>query len=287
MRRQDTLDLRINTVYDLPLDGELELNVTAKSNDQVGPGAIFSVTKRNVFGGGETFGVKLRGSYEWQTGNKLDGSNSKINSYELGLTTTLTFPRVLFPTFSKRDMNFPASTTFRLYADQMNRARFFKLLAFGGDASYEFQPTATSHHSITPFKLTFNLLQHTTHEFDSITNVNKALKKSLQNQFIPAMNYTYTYDDSPFINMPLPYLIEKGRIHIPLHEYPKPGPFRKDIHQGNVVESLYVGRIVIDCAFPVHQRSQGQGHAQEILLPIPLYIGPYQPLNILPLVLCI
>lgn len=79
----------------------------------------------------------------------------------------------------------------------MNRARFFKLLAFGGDASYEFQPTATSHHSITPFKLTFNLLQHTTHEFDSITNVNKALKKSLQNQFIPAMNYTYTYDDSP------------------------------------------------------------------------------------------
>lgn len=81
------------------------------------------MTKRNVFGGGETFGVKLRGSYEWQTGNKLDGSNSKINSYELGLTTTLTFPRVLFPTFSKRDMNFPASTTFRLYADQMNRAR--------------------------------------------------------------------------------------------------------------------------------------------------------------------
>ncbi|WP_165156514.1 BamA/TamA family outer membrane protein [Parabacteroides sp. ZJ-118] len=195
--RQDTLDVRINTVYDLPLDGELELNVTAKSNDQVGPGAIFSVTKRNLFGGGETFGVKLRGSYEWQTGNKLDGSSSKINSYELGLTTTLTFPRVLFPTFSQRDLNFPASTTFRLYADQMNRARFFQLLAFGGDASYEFQPTATSRHSITPFKLTFNLLQHTTHEFDSITDVNKALKKSLQDQFIPAMSYTYTYDDSP------------------------------------------------------------------------------------------
>ena len=199
-RRQDKLDLSINTVYDLPLDGELELNVTAKSNDQVGPGAIFSVSKRNMFGGGETFGVKLRGSYEWQTGNKLDGGNSKINSYELGLMTTLTFPRVLFPTFGKRDMNFPASTTFRIYADQMNRARFFKLLAFGGDASYEFQPSATSHHSITPFKLTYNLLQRTTHEFDSITFENKALKKSLQDQFIPAMSYTYTYDDSPVAN---------------------------------------------------------------------------------------
>ena len=197
MRRQDTLDLRINTVYDLPLDGELELNVTAKSNDQVGPGAVFSVTKRNMFGGGETFGVKLRGSYEWQTGNKLDAGGSKINSYELGLSTTLTFPRLLFPTLGKRDLNFPATTTFRLYADQMNRARFFKMLSFGGDASYEFQPSATSHHSVTPFKLAYNLLQHTTVEFDSIADNNKALMKSLQDQFVPSMSYTYTYDDSP------------------------------------------------------------------------------------------
>lgn len=197
MRRQDTLDLRINTVYDLPLDGELELNVTAKSNDQIGPGAVFSVTKRNMFGGGETFGVKLRGSYEWQTGNKLDAGGSKINSYELGLSTTLTFPRLLFPTLGKRDLNFPATTTFRLYADQMNRARFFKMLSFGGDASYEFQPSATSHHSVTPFKLAYNLLQRTTVEFDSIADNNKALMKSLQDQFVPSMSYTYTYDDSP------------------------------------------------------------------------------------------
>ena len=197
MRRQDTLDLRIHTVYDLPLDGELELNVTAKSNDQIGPGAVFSVTKRNMFGGGETFGVKLRGSYEWQTGNKLDAGGSKINSYELGLSTTLTFPRLLFPTLGKRDLNFPATTTFRIYADQLNRARFFKMLSFGGDASYEFQPSATSHHSVTPFKLAYNLLQHTTAEFDSIADSNKALMKSLQDQFVPSMSYTYTYDDSP------------------------------------------------------------------------------------------
>ena len=197
MRRQDPLDLRIHTVYDLPLDGELELNVTAKSNDQIGPGAVFSVTKRNMFGGGETFGVKLRGSYEWQTGNKLDAGGSKINSYELGLSTTLTFPRLLFPTLGKRDLNFPATTTFRIYADQLNRARFFKMLSFGGDASYEFQPSATSHHSVTPFKLAYNLLQHTTAEFDSIADSNKALMKSLQDQFVPSMSYTYTYDDSP------------------------------------------------------------------------------------------
>lgn len=196
-RRQDTLDLRIQTVYDLPLDGELEVNVTAKSNDQVGPGAVFSVTKRNLFGGGETFGVKLRGAYEWQTGNRIDQGGAKINSYEMGLSATLTFPRLLFPTPFRRDRDLPATTTFRLYADQMNRPRFFKLLAFGGEAAYELQPSRTSRHAITPFRLTYNLLQHKTHAFDSITTANRALGKSLQDQFIPAMGYTYTYDDTP------------------------------------------------------------------------------------------
>ena len=197
VRRQDTLNLQINTVYDLPLDGELELNVTTKSNDQTGPGAIFSVTKRNVFGGGETFGVTLRGSYEWQTGKRVSGSSSAINSWEFGVTGTLTFPQVIFPSLMKGDLKYPSSTSFRIYADQLNRAKFFKMLAFGGSASYDFQPSATSHHSVTPFKLTYSLLQHKTHEFDSIIEVNRALGKSLENQFIPSMGYTYTYDDSP------------------------------------------------------------------------------------------
>ena len=197
MRRQDTLNLQINTVYDLPLDGELELNVTTKSNDQTGPGAIFSVTKRNVFGGGETFAVTARGSYEWQTGKRVSGSSSAINSWELGVSGTLTFPQVIFPSLMRGDLRYPSSTSFRIYADQLNRAKFFKMLSFGGSASYDFQPSATSHHSVTPFKLTYSLLQHTTHDFDSIIKVNKALGRSLENQFVPAMGYTYTYDDSP------------------------------------------------------------------------------------------
>lgn len=196
-RRCDTLNLQINTVYDLPLDGELELNVTTKSNNQTGPGAVFSVTKRNIFGGGETFGVSLRGSYEWQTGKRVTGSSSAINSWELGVSGTLTYPQILFPKLFKRDLDYPSSTAFRIYIDQLNRAKFFKMLAFGGSAAYEYQPSATSHHSITPFKLTYSLLQRTTAEFDSIVTVNPALRQSLENQFIPAIGYTYTYDDSP------------------------------------------------------------------------------------------
>ena len=65
-----------------------------KSNNQTGPGAAFTVTKNNVFGGGESWNVKLNGSYEWQTGK---ASSSLMNSYELGISTSLIFPRVVFP----------------------------------------------------------------------------------------------------------------------------------------------------------------------------------------------
>ena len=217
----DTLNLVINSVYDLPLDGELEFNVTTKSSDLTGPGAVFSITKRNIFHGGETFNVSLRGSYEWQTGKKIKNSTS-INSWEFGVNATLTFPHIIFPKIYKHNMKYPSSTSFRIYADQINRARFFKLLAFGGGASYDFQPTATSYHSIIPFKLTYSLLQRTTQAFDSITTANPALKRSLDNQFIPVIGYTYTYDDSP---------ITSKRNHI---------WYQASISQsGNILDGLY------------------------------------------------
>lgn len=197
-RTCDTLDLRINSAFDLPLDGELEFNLTTKSNDQTGPGAVFSVTKNNVFGGGETFGVQLKGSYEWQSGKRrVAGKSALMNSWELGLSSTLTLPHLFFPGYLKRNLQYPSSTTFRIDIDQMNRAKFFKLLSFGGSATFDFQSSETSHHSVTPFKLTYNKLQHTTATFDSITDANKALYLSLKDQFIPAISYTYTYDDSP------------------------------------------------------------------------------------------
>lgn len=52
-----------------------------------------------------------------------------MNSYELGISTSLIFPRVVFPRMGDREYDFPATTTFRLYADQMNRAKYYKLLA--------------------------------------------------------------------------------------------------------------------------------------------------------------
>lgn len=54
-----------------------------------------------------------------------------MNSWEMGVSTALTF-RVVFPSFGGREYDFLATTTFRLYIDQLNRAKYYKLLAFGG-----------------------------------------------------------------------------------------------------------------------------------------------------------
>lgn len=190
----DTLDFHMQAIFDKPLDAEFNFNLTSKSNDQMGPGALFSVTRHNVFGGGETWNVELKGSYEWQTGG---GKNSSLmNSWELGASSSVSFPRVVFPRLGGREYDFPAKTTFRLNANQLNRAKYYKLLSFGGNATYEFQPTRVTRHSLTPFRLDFNALQHHTAAFDSIAALNPALYISLQNQFIPAMQYSYTYDNA-------------------------------------------------------------------------------------------
>ena len=189
----DTLDMRIVAALDKPYDAELDFNVTMKSNNQTGPGAAFTVTKNNVFGGGESWNVKVNGSYEWQTGKDR---SSLMNSYEMGVSTSLMFPRIVFPRMGDREYDFPATTTFRLYIDQMNRAKYYKLRAFGGNATYDFQPKPTVKHSITPFRLTFNVLRNPTAAFDTLQAKNPALYVSLRNQFIPAMEYTYTYDNA-------------------------------------------------------------------------------------------
>ncbi len=189
----DTLDVNFNLALDKPYDAELDFNVTMKSNNQTGPGAAFILTKKNVFGGGESWNVELDGSYEWQTGG--NGSSS-MNSYEVGLSTSLTFPRVVFPHMGGIEYDFPATSTFRLYIDQTNRARYYKLLAFGGNITYEFQPKTAIKHSITPFRLTFNMLRDPTDEFLELEEENPALYISLRDQFIPAMEYTFTYDNT-------------------------------------------------------------------------------------------
>ena len=158
----DTLDVRVNATFDLPYDSELELNVTTKSTKQTGPGAIFNLSKKNFQRMGASLNLELKGSYEWQTSSTVDGESSVMNSYELGAALSLEFPRLVLPWVRNRvdPFRFPSHTNFKVYAEQVNRARYFKMLSFGGTVSYSFQPKRSMKHTVTPLHLAFNTLQH-------------------------------------------------------------------------------------------------------------------------------
>lgn len=190
---EPTLDIDINCRFDKPLEATVEVNASSKSNSYIGPGVVLGLTNKNLFGGGEQFSVKLNGSYEWQTGSHR-GKSSVFNSYEVGLTTSLAFPRLLglnWVTRRRRVLNW---TRITLNADLLNRPHYFKMAQFNASYSYDWQHSRYVNNSLTLVKLTYTKLIHTTHDFDSIMNANEAIAQSFKDQYIPQMAYTWTYD---------------------------------------------------------------------------------------------
>ena len=192
----DTLDMTITAQLDKPYDFTFELNATSKSNSQLGPGSKVTLSRNNLFRGGETLKFSLFGSYEWQTDDNVRGREAVINSWEIGSNISLTLPRILFPFVHRRYLRFPSSTSFSIYGNQLNRSGFFKMVHVGGQASYTLTPKRTTTHTITPFRLTYDMLQRTTAKFDSIVSTNRSIANSFRDQFIPAMQYTVTYDNA-------------------------------------------------------------------------------------------
>ena len=186
-----TLDVYTFCQFDNPMEASIEVNATSKSNSYLGPGIILGLSNHNIFGGGERLSVQLNADYEWQTGRN---SSSIFNSYEFGLNASLAFPRLLAPKFIKRTNRELNWTTINLGASILNRPHFFKLAEFNAGIMYEWKASRNSVNQFTPFKLTYNKLISTTHEFDSIMGQNPAVALSFQSQFIPEMSYTYTLD---------------------------------------------------------------------------------------------
>lgn len=188
---QRLLNVDVNCRFDVPMEASVEVNATSKSNSYLGPGLIFGLTHRNIFGGAEQLSFQLNAAYEWQTGR---GKSSVFNSYEFGMNASLAFPRLLAPRFvprTQRELNW---TRINLNASILNRPHYFKMVQFGAGISYEWRATRNTLHQFTPFKITYNKLLHTTAEFDSIMNMNPAIAESFKSQYIPQLSYTYTLD---------------------------------------------------------------------------------------------
>lgn len=191
----DTLDVYITALLEKPYELSLETNLTAKSNRQVGPGVLATLSRKNLFRMAEMMQLKLKGSYEWQTNHALRREESVVNSFELGAEMLVSVPMVVVP-FVPIGEAISGSSSVRLYVDWLNRGDFFRMLSFGGNLTYAFSSSDVLTHGITPFSLTFNTLERTTHRFDSVMKVNPIVGLSFRDQFVPAASYVVTYDNT-------------------------------------------------------------------------------------------
>lgn len=174
--------LKIHAVNNMPWSGSTEVGVVYKDNRQVGPGVTFTAQRRNLFGGGEVFSGEATGSYEWSTGVGSE-SGRLVNSFEVGTKLTYALPRLFFQRYS-------------LSVDWMRRGGLFEMVKSSASLDYSFNRGDCHTFTFTPLRLTYVRTLYQTARFDSIVADYPALQRSLENQFIPQVQFSWTYDDS-------------------------------------------------------------------------------------------
>lgn len=201
-RRSDSLsrdslglmDMTILMRRDKPWAVTLGGQFLHKTTNFVGPSAIVSLGRRNLFGGGETLTLSGSASYEWQIGNNpFTETSSALNSYQLSADASLSFPTLLIPGWLDHYFAYPTTTTFRLSGQRLNRAGYYGLNTISFGMSYDYQPTEYTTHSLKVLGIDYTHLANTTSVFDNILANNPSLSLSLSSQLIPSIGYTYTW----------------------------------------------------------------------------------------------
>ena len=213
----NVLDLTLNCVFDKPYDIYLEGNLVGKTTGRVGPGVTLGFAKRNALRGGEKLSVNLKGSYEWQTGHRADGTSSKFNSYEYGADVSLEFPRLLFidryltnrriKRWKKGKRVVPyyktPNTLLKASSDVLNRSGYFKRHIVSGELTYTIQPTATRLHQFSPLILQYEYMKDKSAAFNEVLQQSPYLMVSMADQFVPKMRYTFTYQSPSTYRHPI------------------------------------------------------------------------------------
>lgn len=183
-----TLDVKYTSVFDKLYDFETEFNIASKSTGELGPGTSVSISKNNLFGGGERLTTTLGGSYEWQT-SKVDGNSELLNSYELMLKLALNIPDY---------SNERSSSTSSVFLNRSARSGYYRMMGVGASYTRNYQIHKRLKQEFTPLRISYSHVSSGTTLFNEILDSNPSLAVSMQDQYIPAMDYRLTFDDSPF-----------------------------------------------------------------------------------------
>lgn len=169
-----------------------EIQGVTKSNSFVGPALVLNYTNRNIFRGGEVLNLTANFGYEQQI---LAGDREALQSIEIGLQSSLVFPRVLFPIPVMNSFKFSIPKT-RITAgiEYQNRTDLYLLNSYNTTFGYFWNINKYSYHEFNPISLSVVNLRNTTLKFDEILESNPFLRRSFEQQFISGMTYTFNYN---------------------------------------------------------------------------------------------
>jgi len=190
------LDVRIELIMADQINFHLETDLVMKSTGFVGPGVTVGTTNSNVFGGAEKFQVDLKGGFEWHWGASEESQLGSF-SYEFGINSSLTFPKLILPwkhSGYKDLLN--KETSINLNFDILNRTEYYSMFSALTSLKYSWGKKQAIRHSYTPLYLNSVSLLETTHAFDSIVEENIYIQKSFEEQFIFGMRYEFAYDNT-------------------------------------------------------------------------------------------
>jgi outer membrane protein assembly factor BamA len=203
----DSTGKRINSFFRvIPLEKyqistDVGLNVIQLQGTP-GPFANLSYKIRNVFNGLENFEANLRGGIELVPG--FLGDQQIYRSEEIGLNTSLIFPRLLTPgsLFQKQSAHYNPRTQVGLGYNYVNRPEYTRTnvkIAL----NYSWQPTNTTLFNVSLVDLNILNTQNIRADFESLLKDLQLQGNNLINSFNPSfvsdINFNFVYNTNSLI----------------------------------------------------------------------------------------
>ena len=193
---RNLLNVRIDLIMAEEISLDIETDLVMKSTGFLGPRVMAGISSNNIFKGAEKIQVAPTGSFEWQWGPKQENQLGTF-SYEVGLNSSLTFPKIILPgSPASRKSLINKETAINLNFNILNRIEYYSMFSALTSLKYSWGKKLEVRHSFSPAYLNSVSLLATTPDFDSIIDENIYIRKSFEEQFIFGMRYEFSYDNT-------------------------------------------------------------------------------------------
>jgi outer membrane protein assembly factor BamA len=169
----------------------LELQAVTKSNNFVGPRVNASFSDRNLKGGAENLTFNFHGSVETQ----FTGQYKGLYTFEIGPRVQYSIPRFVLFKKAKLLRLYTPSTNFVLDYDFTRRVGYFDMNSLKLSFMYKWKTSIATDHEFTPAYINLFSLRNITQAFNEQLESDPSLKRRYEDQFIPGILYSYTYNE--------------------------------------------------------------------------------------------